>query len=264
MCRTKPRKLAERIEKEIGKMKRLKEERKAMEDKRVAEEQEMKRKAEQDRKNAEDAGRLRNEEAERRRRNAEAQGDGCSYKSFLNCKPSEFHGYSDPVIVTNWLREIEDIFEISECSNRQMVNRDEGPIQQARPATFQEAVIQSFIGRKENNRRSNDGDRKKNRKRENRDDDVKKIKTNSGKMENVGEYKPCTSCKKTYKGEYWHDNCRNCGKSGHTPKECKAEWVCFKRKSPRHKIVDCPERKPHDTQSQKTMGRVFQLTAKNA
>ncbi|GKB47022.1 zinc finger, CCHC-type, retrotransposon gag domain protein, partial [Tanacetum coccineum] len=54
-------------------------------------------------------------------RNAEAQGDGCSYKSFLNCKPSEFHGDSDPVIVTNWLREIEDIFKISECSPRQRV-----------------------------------------------------------------------------------------------------------------------------------------------
>ncbi|GKA82860.1 hypothetical protein Tco_0789608 [Tanacetum coccineum] len=54
---------------------------KAIEDKRVAEEQERKRKAEQDRKNAKDAERLRNEEAERRRRNAEAQGGGCSYRS---------------------------------------------------------------------------------------------------------------------------------------------------------------------------------------
>ncbi|GJT44817.1 zinc finger, CCHC-type, retrotransposon gag domain protein, partial [Tanacetum coccineum] len=296
------RKAAEETQKKKKANEEVERRRKAMEDKRVAEEQERKRKAEQDRKNAEDAGRLRNEEAERRRRNAEAQGDGCSYKSFLNCKPSEFHGYSDPVIVTNWLREIEDIFEISECSNRQMVKyashllkgearhwwnmskiargdgvasvitwdefedliiRDEGPVQQARPTTFQEAVNIALMVEKENNRQLKEGE-DKNRKRENRDDDVKKIKTNSGKMENVGEYEPCTSCKKTYKGEYWHDNCRNCGKSGHTPKECKAEWVCFKRKSPRHKIVDCPERKPHDTQSQKTMGRVFQLTAKNA
>ena len=88
--------------------------------KRAAEEQERKRKAEQDRKNAEDAERLRNEESERQR-NEEAQRDGCSYKSFLNCKPSEFNGESDPVIVTNWLKEIEDIFEISECSPGQRV-----------------------------------------------------------------------------------------------------------------------------------------------
>ncbi|GJU84284.1 zinc finger, CCHC-type, retrotransposon gag domain protein [Tanacetum coccineum] len=259
----------------------------------VAQSQENFRKEEEARKAA--------EEIEKKKK-ANEEGDRCSYKSFLNCKPSEFHKDSALVIVTNWLREIEHIFEISECSPQQRVKyashllkgearhlwnmikiargdgvasvitwdefedliiRDEGPIQQARPATFQEAVNIALMVEKENNRQLKEGE-DKNRKRENRDDDVKKIKTNSGKMENVGEYKPCTSCKKTYKGEYWHDNCRNCGKSGHTPKECKAEWVCFKRKSPRHKIVDCPERKPHDTQSQKTMGRVFQLTAKNA
>ncbi|PWA60206.1 hypothetical protein CTI12_AA384920 [Artemisia annua] len=87
----------------------------------------------------------------------------------------------------------------------------------------------------------------------------------SGK--NVGEYKLCTICKKTHKGECWHDNCRNCGKSGHTSKECKAEPVCFKCKSPGHKIVDCPERKLleyKDTQPRKTMGRVFQLTTEKA
>ncbi|GKC60796.1 zinc finger, CCHC-type, retrotransposon gag domain protein [Tanacetum coccineum] len=101
-----------------------------------------------------------------------------------------------------------------------------GPVQQARPATFQETIELALIVEKENNRQLEGGDNK--RKRENRDDNVKKIKTNSGKMENVGEYKPCTICKKTYKGECWHDNCRNCGKSGHTSKECKDEWVCFK------------------------------------
>ncbi|GJW17095.1 zinc finger, CCHC-type, retrotransposon gag domain protein [Tanacetum coccineum] len=104
------------------------------------------------------------------------------------------------------------------------------------------------------------GDNK--RKRKNRDDDVKKIKSNSGKMKNVREYKSCTICKKTNKRECWHDNCRNCEKSGHTSKEYKAEWVCFKCKSPGHKIVDCLERKPHDTQPRKTIGK--ELTAKNA
>ncbi|GJT72034.1 zinc finger, CCHC-type, retrotransposon gag domain protein [Tanacetum coccineum] len=132
---------------------------------------------------------------------------------------------------------------------------------------------------KENNRQLEEGGDNK-RKRENWDDDVKKIKTNSGQMENVVEYKSCTICKKTHKRECWHDNCRNCGKSGHTSKECKAEWVCFKCKSPGHKIVDFRERKPQelqekagyngkrveykDTQPRKTMGRVFQLTGENA
>ncbi|PWA59775.1 gag-pol polyprotein [Artemisia annua] len=131
-----------------------------------------------------------------------------------------------------------------------------GPVQQARPATFQEAVELALM---------DGGDNK--RKREKRDDDAKKIKISGGKMESVGEYKPCTICKKTHKGECWYDNCRNCGKSGHTSKECKAEPVCFKCKSPGHKIVDCPERKLleyNDTQPRKIVGRVFQLTTEKA
>ncbi|GKD85845.1 hypothetical protein Tco_1356999 [Tanacetum coccineum] len=109
---------------QTGKKKKANEEaerrRKVIEDKRAAEEQERKRKAEQDRKNIEEIKRLRNEEAERQR-NAEAQRDGCSYNAFLNCKLTKFHGDNDPVIVTNWLKEIEDIFEISECSRGQRV-----------------------------------------------------------------------------------------------------------------------------------------------
>lgn len=114
------RKAVEEAEKKKKTNEEAERRRKALEDKRAAEEQERKRKAEQDKKNAEDAERLRNEEAERLR-NEEAQKDGCSYKSFLNCKPTEFHGDIDPVIVTNWLKEIEDIFDISECSHRQRV-----------------------------------------------------------------------------------------------------------------------------------------------
>ncbi|PWA83588.1 hypothetical protein CTI12_AA165160 [Artemisia annua] len=114
------RKAVEEAEKKKKANEEAERRRKAMEDKRAVEEQERKRKAEKDRKNAKDAERLRNEEAERQR-NREAQGDGCSYKSFLNCKPTEFHGDNDPVIVTNLLKEIEDIFEISECSRGQRV-----------------------------------------------------------------------------------------------------------------------------------------------
>ncbi|GKC83136.1 zinc finger, CCHC-type, retrotransposon gag domain protein [Tanacetum coccineum] len=205
----------------------------------LAQSQENFRKAEEARKAA--------EETEKKKKANE--------ESFLNCKPSEFHGDSDPVIVTNWLRVIEDIFEISECSDRQRVkyashllkgearhwwnmikiahgddvasvmtwkefedlvmenycpqglmDRLEekflklqqndmtiwglragirGPVQLARPATFQEAVKIALMVEKENNRQLEEGGDSK-RKRENQDDDVKKIKTNSGKMENVG------------------------------------------------------------------------------
>jgi len=36
------------------------------------------------------------------------------------------------------------------------------------------------------------------------------------------------------------DSCRNCGKSGHTHKECRAEPSCFYCKKPGHRQFDCP------------------------
>nr|GEZ19296.1 hypothetical protein [Tanacetum cinerariifolium] len=144
--------------------------RKAMKDKRATDEQERKRKAEQDRKNAEE---VENEETQ---------------------KPKETD-------------EIEDIFEISECSSRKRVKYASHLLKgEARPWWDMIKIA--------------------------RGDDVASVIT-------------------------WE--------------ECK---------KPGHKIADCPERKPqepqeeagyngkrveyNDTQSQKTMGRVFQLTTKNA
>ncbi|GJX35525.1 zinc finger, CCHC-type, retrotransposon gag domain protein [Tanacetum coccineum] len=98
-----------------------------------------------------------------------------------------------------------------------------GPVQQARPSTFQEVVELALMVEKENNRQLEKGGDNK-RKRENRDDDMKKIKISGEKTENASEYKPCTICKKTHKGKCWHEDCRNCGKPGHATKDCKADW----------------------------------------
>ncbi|GJY82648.1 zinc finger, CCHC-type, retrotransposon gag domain protein [Tanacetum coccineum] len=231
--------------------------RKAIEDKRAAEEQKRKRKAEQDRKNAEEAERLRIEEVERQEMQKPRETD---YASHL-LKGEARHWWDMIKIARS--DDVASVMTWEEFEDLGLRARIRGLFQQARPATFQEAVELALIVEKENNRQLEEGGDNK-RKRENREDNVKKIKTNSGKMENVGEYKPCNICKKTHNGECWHDNCRNCGKSGHTSKECKAKWVCFKCKIPGHKIVDCLKRKPHDIQSQKTMGKVFQLTTKNA
>ncbi|GKF63228.1 zinc finger, CCHC-type, retrotransposon gag domain protein, partial [Tanacetum coccineum] len=151
-----------------------------------------------------------------------------------------------------------------------------GTVQQARPATFQEAVDLALMVEKENNRQLEEGGYNK-RKRESRDDDIKKIKISGEKTENASEYKPCMICKKTHIGKCWNEDCRNYGKPGHATTDCKADWVCFRCKKPGHKIVDCPKRKPQDpqekmeysgnrveykdTQPRKTMGRFFQLTA---
>ncbi|GJQ96033.1 zinc finger, CCHC-type, retrotransposon gag domain protein [Tanacetum coccineum] len=264
-----------------GKKKRANEDakrrRKAMKDKRVAEEQERKRKAEQDMKNAEDAERRRYEEA-KRQRSAEAQRMDVAIKNYCHqglmdkLEEKFLKLQHNDMTVPKYISKFNEKTRFAKyqvATEERKIKRYiwglrseiRGPVQQARPATFQEAVELALMVEKENIRQLEEGGDNK-RKRENRDDDVKKIKTNSGKMKNVGEYKPCTICKKTNKRECWHDNCQNCEKSGHTSKEYKDEWVCFKCKSPGHKIVDCLERKPHDTQPRKTMGK--ELTAKNA
>ncbi|KAI3746006.1 hypothetical protein L6452_08421 [Arctium lappa] len=47
--------------------------------------------------------------------------NGCSYKSFLCCKPPEFSGTDEPVRCMNWLREIEQAFRACECDESQKV-----------------------------------------------------------------------------------------------------------------------------------------------
>nr|GEV81268.1 reverse transcriptase domain-containing protein [Tanacetum cinerariifolium] len=225
------RKAVEEAEKKKKVNEEAERKRKEMEDKRAVEEQERKIKAKQDRKNAEDVKRLRIKQAERRR-NAKAQRDGCSYKAFLNCNPAKFHGDSDPVTITNWLKEIEYIFEICECSTRQRVKyasyllkgeaRHWGPVQQARPSNFQEAVELALMVEKENiHQLEEEGDNKRKRERESCDDDMKKNKISDEKTKNASEYKPYPQEKTGYSGN-------------------RVEYK--------------------DTQPQKTMGRVFQLT----
>ncbi|GJX61504.1 hypothetical protein Tco_0294404 [Tanacetum coccineum] len=217
-------------EQEAEKKKKANEEaerrRKAMEDKRAAEEQERKIKAEQDRKNTKDAQRLRNEEAERRRRNAEAQGDGCSYKSFLNCKPSEFHrendlyasyllkgkvrhwwnmikiARSDDVASVMKWEEFKDLVATKERKIKRYIwglkSGIRGLVQQARPGNFQEAVELALMVEKENNRQLKEGDNK--RKRENRDADVKKIKPIVLKWKMLGSINRVPFARKHIKG----------------------------------------------------------------
>ncbi|GKA18474.1 zinc finger, CCHC-type, retrotransposon gag domain protein [Tanacetum coccineum] len=130
-------------------------------------------------------------------------------------------------------------------NEKQDLRNIRGPVQQARPATFEEAVELALMVEKENNCQPEEGDKK--RKRENRDDDMKKIKISGEKMENASEYKLSTICKKTHRGTCWHEDSRNCGKPGHATKDCKVDWVYFRCKKPRHIISDCPERKAQES-----------------
>nr|KAJ0222512.1 hypothetical protein LSAT_V11C200051360 [Lactuca sativa] len=46
---------------------------------------------------------------------------GCSYKTFMNCKPPIFNGEIDPVLSSTWIMEIEGTFDTSKCANEDKI-----------------------------------------------------------------------------------------------------------------------------------------------
>lgn len=45
----------------------------------------------------------------------------CSYKDFLNCKPTYFHGVEGAVGLLRWFEKLESVFRISKCSEADKV-----------------------------------------------------------------------------------------------------------------------------------------------
>ncbi|GKE65766.1 putative reverse transcriptase domain-containing protein, partial [Tanacetum coccineum] len=46
---------------------------------------------------------------------------GCSYKTFLNCKPHPFNGTEGVVVLSRWFEKMESLFEISKCAEEDKV-----------------------------------------------------------------------------------------------------------------------------------------------
>ncbi|KAI3738440.1 hypothetical protein L2E82_28472 [Cichorium intybus] len=46
---------------------------------------------------------------------------GCSFKSFMACKPPEYHGSFEPKVTMRWVREIEQVIQASKCAEKDQV-----------------------------------------------------------------------------------------------------------------------------------------------
>ena len=46
---------------------------------------------------------------------------GCTYKAFLDCKPTMFSGTDDPIVAMTWLKQTEKIFRTSKCGEEDKV-----------------------------------------------------------------------------------------------------------------------------------------------
>ncbi|GKF60560.1 hypothetical protein Tco_0177346, partial [Tanacetum coccineum] len=51
---------------------------------------------------------------------------GCSYKEFLACNPKEYDGKGGAVVLTRWIEKMENIQDMSGCSNDQKVKYTAG------------------------------------------------------------------------------------------------------------------------------------------
>ncbi|GJZ15334.1 putative reverse transcriptase domain-containing protein, partial [Tanacetum coccineum] len=51
---------------------------------------------------------------------------GCSYKEFLACNPKEYDGKGDAVVLTRWIEKMENVQDMSRCSNDQKVKYTAG------------------------------------------------------------------------------------------------------------------------------------------
>ncbi|KAI3792884.1 hypothetical protein L2E82_06775 [Cichorium intybus] len=47
---------------------------------------------------------------------------GCSFKSFMACKPPEYHDSFEPKVTMRWVREIEQVMQASKCGEKDQVN----------------------------------------------------------------------------------------------------------------------------------------------
>ncbi|KAD2393178.1 hypothetical protein E3N88_40155 [Mikania micrantha] len=51
----------------------------------------------------------------------ETSHKGCSYKSFVSCKPKDFHGSEGGIGILKWIEKMESVISISDCLDNQKV-----------------------------------------------------------------------------------------------------------------------------------------------
>ncbi|GKA13662.1 reverse transcriptase domain-containing protein [Tanacetum coccineum] len=73
-------------------------------------------------------GNVVNENVQENVRNVIVNGNwvGCSYKEFLACNPKEYDGKGGVVVLTRWIEKMENVQDMSGCSNDQKVKYTTG------------------------------------------------------------------------------------------------------------------------------------------
>ncbi|KAI3780620.1 hypothetical protein L2E82_10605 [Cichorium intybus] len=293
----------------------------------------------------------------RARANKETQGGeasikkvGCTYKSFLGCKPKEFSGTDDPVKAMEWIMHMEKVFRVIKCADEDKVefatnqltsgalhwwqtyyksldldSSQSIPWEQFKTKFNEEYCSEVAIQKLEDEfLHLEQGSRSvqeytlsflekarfaehhiyTEKRKIDKYEDEKKVLETKRKAEDQGwtpqkksqqsgsrgkgqkdEGKWCEKCRKRHTGNCRSDtgsvSCRNCGKTGHSTRDCRADRRCFQCGAMDHIRLNCPQLKsgvyserPRDDQVGKkeepknrgrpVASRAFQMTVEEA
>nr|GEY35222.1 retrovirus-related Pol polyprotein from transposon TNT 1-94 [Tanacetum cinerariifolium] len=157
---------------------------------------------------------------------------GCLYKEFLACKPKEYDGKGGDVVITRWIKKIENVQDMSGCSIDQKIC---GMVAAMKPKTMQK-VVQIFGALtdkavkngsiKKVEKKGNVGEASKDK---NGRDDNKRSRTgnvfattvNLVERENASAWPKCTACNSCHAPRGPYHTCFNCNRPGHLAKDCR-------------------------------------------
>ncbi|GKD36034.1 putative reverse transcriptase domain-containing protein [Tanacetum coccineum] len=145
---------------------------------------------------------------------------GCSYKEFLACNPKEYDGKGGIVVLTRWIKKMENVQDMSGCSNDQKVKYTAGLFISG--ALTDEAVRNGSIKKVE--KRGNVGGNSKDK---NGKDANKRTMTwnvfattvNPIGRENIGTWPKCTICNSIHTLGGPCRTCFNCNRLGYLAKD---------------------------------------------
>nr|GFB49771.1 hypothetical protein [Tanacetum cinerariifolium] len=181
-----------------------------------------------------------------------ADVQGCSYKTFMNCKPHSFNGTEGVVGLKRWFEKMEQVFEICKCTEddkkiekyvRGFPERIKGNITSSKPATLHDAINMAceLVEQAVQGRATRIGERNKMKRQETaRAYDAAPAEGRGY----AGNLPRCNSCNSHHNGQC-PPKCQKCQRTGHQEKDYRVrplqDVTCYGCGEKEHFKDKCPK-----------------------